>query len=125
MNGESMAVDWPAVRHEYISGDITLPELAEKHGIYPATLAKCAAKENWEEERAQAKALAHDAASDARNERLVRFNEDDLQVARAVRAKAAQMIQTASTPQEISALAKAFDIAHKIGRIALGADAEK
>lgn len=119
-----MATDWPAVRLEYVQGDDTLQQLATRHGIYPASLITRADKEGWHDEREQARMLTHSASDSTRDEQLASFNADDLKVARAMRAKAAQMIQAANTPQEISALAKAFDIAHKIGRTALGVDAE-
>jgi len=119
-------MDWPAIRLEYVHGTATLAELAERHGIYPATLAARVDKENWSEDRRhhqeRSRAVGQDGDVAAL---LARFNEDDLTVARAIRAKAAQMIQGTTTPAEIAALAKVMDIAHKIGRVALGADPDK
>lgn len=119
-------MDWPAIRLEYVHGTATLAELAERHGIYPATLTARADKENWSDERhhyERSRAMVGQDADVAAL--LARFNEDDLTVARAIRAKAAQMIQGTTTPAEIAALAKVMDIAHKIGRVALGADPDK
>lgn len=122
-----MATDWPSIRMEYAQGTASLSELAEKYALYPATLASRADKEGWAEERRQEAEKVRAVTSqsgDAAN-LLARFNEDDLTVARAIRAKAAQMIQNATTPAEINALAKVFDIAHKIGRVALGVEPDK
>lgn len=122
-----MATDWPAVRLEYVHGIDSLSELAEKHGLYPATLITRADKEGWAEERRQEQERGRAVASQSGDaaQLLARFNEDDLTVARAIRAKAAQMISNATTPAEINALAKVFDIAHKIGRVALGVEPDK
>jgi hypothetical protein len=119
-------MDWPAIRLEYVHGTATLAELAERHGIYPATLTTRADKENWADERRhhQERSRAVIGQDQDVASLLARFNEDDLTVARAIRAKAAQMIQGTTTPAEIAALAKVMDIAHKIGRVALGADPE-
>lgn len=121
-----MATDWPLIRMEYAQGTASLSELAEKYGLYPATLTSRADKEGWAEERRQ-EAERVRAVTDQSDgaAQLARFNEADLTVARAMRAKAAQMIQAATTPAEINALAKVFDIAHKIGRVALGVDVDK
>lgn len=121
-----MATDWPLIRMEYAQGTASLSELAEKYGLYPATLTSRADKEGWAEERRQ-EAERVRAVTDESNgaTQLAAFNEADLTVARAMRAKAAQMIKEATTPAEINALAKVFDIAHKIGRTALGADTDK
>lgn len=120
-------MDWPAIRLEYVHGTATLSELAERYGIYPATLTARADKENWAEERRQHQERSRAVTSQDNDAAalLARFNEDDLTVARAIRAKAAQMIQATTTPAEIAALAKVMDIAHKIGRVALGADPDK
>lgn len=121
-----MAIDWPAVRFEFIHGDDALGVIAEKYGIYPATLISKADKEDWAEERRQERERGRAITGEGKDaaQLLARFNEDDLTVARAIRAKAAQMIQNATTPAEIAALAKVMDIAHKIGRVALGADSD-
>lgn len=122
-----MATDWPSIRMEYAQGTASLSELAEKYGLYPATLNSRADKEGWAEERRQEAERVRAVTSQSGDaaQLLARFNEDDLTVARAIRAKAAQMIQGATTPAEINALAKVFDIAHKIGRVALGVEPDK
>jgi len=120
-----MATDWKALRVEYVNGAMTFKELAEKHGIKDATVRQRAHREDWEQERHALSQAVTQAAqtrlSESRSSQLARFNEDDLRVARAIRAKAAAMLATAQQPADLRALASAMDTAQKIGRLALGA----
>lgn len=123
-----MSADWTAIRTEYVHGSMTMRELAEKHGIKAAGLMRRAAKEGWDAERKQKSAEVSKAASAtltmSRAEELARFNADDLKMARAIRAKAAQMMATATTPAALRALAGAVDTAQRVGRLALGASTD-
>jgi hypothetical protein len=119
-----MATDWPALRVEYVHSSITMRELAEKHGIKAAGVMRRAANEGWEAERKQESAKVITAsgaiAADNRIDELVKFNLDDIKVARAIRSKAAQMLSAIDKPTDLRSLASAFESAQKIGRIALG-----
>lgn len=123
-----MPADWAALRLEYVHGTATMRELADKHGIKAAGLMRRAAKEGWDAERKQKSAEVSKAASAtltmSRAEELARFNADDLKMARAIRAKAAQMMATATTPAALRALAGAVDTAQRVGRLALGASTD-
>mgnify|MGYP000175518304 CR=1 FL=1 len=123
-----MATDWTALRVEYVHSSITLRDLADKHGIKAAGVMRRAANEGWEAERKHesAKVITASASviSETRIDELVKFNQDDIKVARAIRSKAAQMLQEADTPAALRSLASAFDTAQKIGRLALGASTE-
>lgn len=123
-----MATDWTKLRLDYIHGNMTLRELAEQNNIKSAGVMRRAANEGWDADRKQESAkvskVANEALSDTRASELSKFNEDDLKVARAIRGKAAAMLNTAQSAQELSALARSFDIAQKIGRLALGAATE-
>lgn len=44
---KGLSVDWTRIKAEYIKGGISYRELAEKHKVSYNTLAKVAAKENW------------------------------------------------------------------------------
>lgn len=120
--------DWPKLKLEYVHGVMTMRQLADTHGIKAAGLMKRAASEKWDASRkqlsAQVSKVANTVLTESRATILSKFNEDDLKVARAIRAKAANMLSNASSPQDISALARAFDTAQKIGRLALGAATE-
>lgn len=123
-----MATDWTKLRAEYITSASTLRELADRHGIKAAGVMRRAAKEGWDAERKQESARVSKAAIDAtvpdRVAELEKFNADDLKMARAIRAKAAQMMANTSTPSDLRALAGAVDTAQKVGRLALGASTE-
>lgn len=43
--------DWEAIRHEYVSSEMTTKELAEKHGIRVRTVEDRCAKEGWVQQR--------------------------------------------------------------------------
>lgn len=55
---------------------------------------------------------------------LAKLNEADLKSAQALRDKANELMQSVTTPNELKALSGTFDIAQKIGRLALGASTE-
>lgn len=44
-------MDWKRMKHEYISGDESIRELAERHGVSRSVLARRASKEKWSAER--------------------------------------------------------------------------
>lgn len=46
-----MAVDWLAIRNDYINGGGSYRKLAEKYGVSASSLMQKAAKEKWNEER--------------------------------------------------------------------------
>lgn len=46
-----MAVDWLAIRNDYINGGGSYRKLAEKYGVSASGLMQKAAKEKWKEER--------------------------------------------------------------------------
>ena len=118
--------DWPALKLEYVNSTLSLRELADRHGIKAAGVMHRAAKEGWEAERkrkaAELSAEAQKRLDSTRADELAKFNEDDLKIARAIRAKAAQMMQTVTEPRDLRSLAAAMDTAQKIGRLALGAE---
>lgn len=123
-----MGANWAKLRLDYIHGNMSLRELAEQNNIKSAGVMRRAANEGWEASRKQESAnvsrLATASLTDTRATELAKFNDDDLRVARAIRAKAANLLSTVTSPQDIRALASAFDTAQKIGRLALGAATE-
>lgn len=46
-----MAADWEKIKTEYISGGVTLRELAEKNKVSQSTIRQRAAREKWKEEK--------------------------------------------------------------------------
>jgi hypothetical protein len=120
--------DWAALRAEYVSGHCTMRELASKHGIKAAGVMRRAANEKWEADRKQESLRVSKEASIAlgkfRTDELSKFNDDDLKIAKGIRAKAVGMLASVVTPQDIRALASAFEVAQRIGRLALGASTD-
>lgn len=120
--------DWPALKLEYINSTLSLRELADRHGIKAAGVMARAVKEGWDaarkQKQAELSAKAQERLDSTRADELAQFNEDDLKMARAIRARAARMMQIANdlSANELRALAAAADTAQKIGRLALGAE---
>lgn len=48
-----MAADWQKIKMEYITTDITLRKLAEKHGVSESMIFKKCSREQWEAARKQ------------------------------------------------------------------------
>lgn len=117
--------DWLAVKLEYINSSKSIRQVAEEFGVGASAAMKRCAAEGWEAERKQqaqkVSAEAQKVSTASRAQELAKFNEDDLRVARAIRAKAASMLGTVKSPADLRALASAMDAAQKIGRLALGA----
>lgn len=119
------AADWPAVRLAYINSTKSIRQLAEEFGVGESAAKKRSATEGWDAERKlrtkEVTEAAQKVTTVTRAQELAKFNEDDIRVAKAIRAKAAAMMGSVSTPNEIRALSLAFETAQKIGRLALGA----
>lgn len=113
----------------YINSAKTLREVAESFGIKSAGVMRRAAKEGWEAERKQESAKVSKAAqvemTKERTSRLARFNEQDIKIAEAIKAKAARMLNGEGLDDRMLAnLTRVFDGAQKIGLLALGAATE-
>lgn len=131
-----MAADWKAIRVEYVSGSDTFGRLAKRHGLKEDTVRKRAGREGWQTAReAAARAVTEKAEAvigAGRIDELIRFNADDLKMARALRAKAAKMLswrdkdgqEVPISATDLRALASTVDTAQKVGRLALGMTTE-
>lgn len=123
-----MATDWTAIKLEYVNSPLNLKEIAEKHDLKDSTVRQRAHREDWEAERhalsQSVTQAAQEQLTDDRANQLAKFNEDDLRMARAIRAKAASMIKELDNPSALRAVAGAADLAQRIGRLALGAETE-
>lgn len=122
--------DWELIRLEYISSSISIREIAEKHNCSADALEKRAGREQWTEQRrkmsAEVQAKADAEVAEKRAADLIKFNEEDLNVAKALRAQIAKHINdsiksgTPLSTHDIRRLASAASDAQKIGRLALG-----
>jgi hypothetical protein len=123
------------IRAEFISGKMTLRDLADKHGVAYDALRKAAARGEWMDERHR---LSQKVTSEVINTNiqtrvaeLSQFNADDLRMAKALRGMAAQLINQSQqanakklTIGELGQIARLTADAQKIGRLALGASTD-
>lgn len=122
--------DWDLIRTEYVSSSISIRELAEKYNCSADALEKRAHTQSWTEQRrkisAEVLAKADAEITERRAKELISFNEQDLQIAKAIRSQIAKHIseamssQTLLSTRDIRTLASAAESAQKIGRLALG-----
>jgi uncharacterized protein YjcR len=123
-----MAADWAAIRVEYVNSALQYKELAAKHGLKEGTVRQRGNREGWAEARNAASQVVTQQAEAVltvnRIDELAKFNEDDLKMARAIRAKAARMMGQDMRPNDLRALAGVVEAAQKVGRLALGASTE-
>lgn len=122
--------DWDLLRAEYISSSISIRELAEKFNCSHDALEARAGREQWTEQRRKMSAevleRANQEIADKRVAELVKFNEEDLEIARAIRKQIRTHIEDSiqsnnlMKSDDIRKLASAAESAQKIGRLALG-----
>lgn len=62
--------DWTAIRAEYIAGEMSLAQLAEKHGVTKSAIQKKSAAGHWSEKRKQKSAEKSDRIA----EKLTEYN---------------------------------------------------
>lgn len=120
-------IDYEKIRIEYINSEVTLSSLAQKYGLTESALESKCWRDGWQEQRkelqAQVLQKANAELADKRAKELVEWNDSDLRVAKALRAKAVKYLLDESitlSPMELRALATTVDSAQKIGRLALG-----
>ncbi len=120
--------DYTPIRAEYISGTMSLADLASRHDVSVRSLEYRCAKEGWAAAREkfaqEVTARAEELVLQRNAQELAKFNDDDLRVAKSLRAKAARMLGGELTPVELRAVAASFDVAQRIGRLALGASTD-
>lgn len=123
-------IDWDVIRQEYITSNIILRELANKHNVSEDAVEKRAQRESWSDAKrklsAEVLAKADAELADSRAKELIKFNDEDLKVAKALRAQIAKHINEAMqsnmplSTHDIKRLTSAAADAQKIGRLALG-----
>jgi hypothetical protein len=131
---ERKRIDWPAARAEYVTtASLTLADIAVKYGAQLGAVKQQALRNRWTEERAARshflwQKVAEKSLRDGVEE-LARYNEQDLQAAKALRALVAKKMQQVEQQGHIQArdlrsLAGAVESAQRIARLALGASTE-
>jgi hypothetical protein len=122
--------DWDKLRTEYVSSSISIRELAARHNCSEDAMEKRASREQWAEARrklsAEVQSKADAELSEKRAKELVELNEQDLGLAKAIKAQIAKHLNKANqnkeplSIRELRLLASASESAQKIGRLALG-----
>lgn len=81
MNGESMnrAEIWAKLRAEYVNSDISLPALAQKHGVSLSAVKRKSGKEKWSEKRRQTAESKAQKVSEKIAEREVKQTVRDIE----------------------------------------------
>ena len=120
-------IDWPAAKAEYVNNAaLTCADIAKKYGAHEGNVRQRAARENWTAERSQKTAIllqkvTEKSVLDTVAE-LIKYNEQDLVAAKALRGIAARQMQNPSLePKDVRALAGALESAQRVARLALGA----
>ena len=123
-----MAADYAKLKVEYVTGSMSLRELADQHGIKAAGLMAKAVKDKWDEERKQVQAkISSEAIKKSIPDRvalLSKLNDQDLKIANEIREKAYEMMLDCKSPAQLRQIASACESAQKIARLALGANTE-
>ena len=123
-----MATDWAALRIEYVNGAMQYKELAETHGLKEGTVRVRAHREGWAAERDAVKRdvtqRATEAATTDKAARLAKFNEQDIKIAEALKARAVELLRGDVDDRTLNNLRGVFEGAQRIGRLALGAETE-
>lgn len=122
-----MATDWVLIRKDWVNDPtLTFRDLAEKYGVKEGTARQRANRENWEFERtAIAKSVTEkvtEAIAVTRAEQLIKLNEEDLKLARALKGKAVEIMRTKLNASELRSIASTIEAAQKIARLALGVE---
>lgn len=127
-----MATDWHAIEFEYVHNHtLDYRDLAEKYGLKEATVRQRANRHGWKEKRnAVTQAVTEKASAAVQKSiasELVKYNEDDLKVAKALRSQVAKLITMANNedkpldPTSLRSLAGALEASQRVARLAMGA----
>ncbi|MCL2872417.1 MAG: hypothetical protein FWF41_05500 [Betaproteobacteria bacterium] len=125
--------DWSAIEQDYVSGWLSVRELAAKHDVmYETARARCKRGE-WNKKRRALREKTERAALESQTEKrardLVDFNNADIEAAKELRLLTRISMREARergnmTGAELRAHAAAIETAQRIGRIALGLPTE-
>jgi hypothetical protein len=126
-------IDWNKIRLAYVHSTKSFTAIAAEFGVTAAAAAKRCEREGWVRLRREAAdALAMQAEQEIERRRLVeltKWNEDDLRMASALRARVARQLAAAKDatdigPAQLRQLAGVVESAQRVGRLALGATTE-
>lgn len=123
-------VDWDALKYDYMFNSVTFVELAKKYNVSETSIRKQSSRNNWPVEKQQSaekvQNTAFDKMQEQRSTQLAQWNDEDIRLARAMRAKAAQIMMDAEKTDAatLRSIASIADTAQKIARLAFGVSTE-
>jgi hypothetical protein len=120
------------IKHDYIMLNLTPKRLSEKYDVAEKAVVRRIERGGWYKMRLEEAAKLEDElmrrSAETRIRELIKFNEDDLKMAKAIRGRVARRLQDAEnnpknviSSSELRTLAATCDTAQKMGRLALGA----
>lgn len=126
---------WTQIKSDYVIMGMTARALVEKyaeHGLAQTTIERRAERHKWGAERRRHQADAENKIIEemgrVRVQELIKFNTDDLKIAKALRARVVRRLTDAEKEggqalgtSELRQLASVCETAQKMGRLALGA----
>lgn len=127
-------IDWDKIRLEFITSDLTLIVLADKHNVSMSSIRTHAAKEKWTDQREAHLSKAADMSIEKDLERranqLAEFDTQSIEMAKELFLQAKYHFDTAKKAKKaiatapLASLSGTVEKAQKIGRLALGAETE-
>jgi hypothetical protein len=123
---------WAQIKHDYIMLNKGPRQLSEEYGPTETAINHKSERGGWYKMRLESAAKLEDElmrrSAETRIRELIKFNEDDLKMAKAIRGRVARRLQQAEndpekviSSSELRTLAATCDTAQKMGRLALGA----
>ena len=88
-----MAVDWLAIRNDYINGGGSYRKLAEKYGVNKDTIAQRAKSENWKEQRCRQADKTQTKTIQKTEEKISEALSDEAAAKARIRAKLIKMAE--------------------------------
>ena len=117
------SADWDRLKLEYLSGNLSLRELADKHGVAAGTILAAASRGHWVKERETLNTTAYSEAFGTRKAELIALissqSDREREAAEAIRVKALEMMEAVQTPQDLRAVALSLESSQRIARISL------
>jgi transposase-like protein len=112
---------WSAIAQDYITSDLSLRELAQKHGVPVGTLARRAKRENWDKQRAEYKQRVLEKTKEKASEEQAEISRLVFQIGRYILERFLDALESGGiklTPSDAEKWAKillALDQAGKAG----------
>ena len=120
---------WGLIRADYITSELSLPEIARRHNVTVGSVTMRAYRDNWSQSRKDhhnsINAILERELTRSRLEELKAWNDGDIKLAQMLRSKAThQAMNLDATPRNLEKLrtiAAIVESTQRIARLAMGA----